>query len=409
MDEFEIKDEINDLSEIEKEEKTVEADKSSVEEVFGINEDFYLTDEPENKKSGFPVLGIIAIAVAVVIALGAFFIVRHNRNKENSEAILITYPEEAITAEVRDGELYIDGKKVDPEDVGIDPDDTQQLEEYAAAVNEGDVTVADKVVKKYNISPAGSSSSSGNSSNNSSSDSKGASNGTTKDGTVVKPKGVVITPLTAKEYEIGYSGKISYGLLPLGQVSSSQRGVTITSSDPSVVEVDHLGRFVTKNIGTATITVQSKAVPSAKSSITIKVVDHTTTQKIKVPTIASTTKAPVSTTAPTSKPTTEAPKPSVPQASSGPVYIESMSFKGTSGIDGSYTRSLRVGGSTVIELNFNPSNATKSDVTFSSSNPSVCTVSSDGRVTGVGQGTATVIVSPKNGSAGNLIANITVS
>ena len=408
MDEFERENEINELNNTEKSDQLGELDDTAVEQAtetddfasFDSNEQFLLSDEPEEKKTGFPIIGIIAIAIAVIIALACFLVVRHNRNKASSEAAPTSAVEETVTAEIRDGKLYINDKEVDPEDIGIDPEDEKKLEEYASSVNKGDVTVANKVVEKYNIAPTKPSSGTVTTSAKSSGTTQ-----TTNDGQVVKPNGVLITSPVAREFEVGYSGKVTYSLLPLGQVSSSQRGVEITSSDPSVIYVDHLGDFVTKKIGTATITVKSKVAPKAASSITLKVVDQTTTLKIKVPTVATTAKPTV--------PTTSAPitttKPTTAHNPSGPVYIDSMSVQGSSGVDGSSSRIISIGGSTVIGLNFSPSNATKADVTFSSSNPSVCTVTSDGRVVGVGKGTATIVISPKKGSASNCIVNITVS
>ncbi|MBQ7580987.1 MAG: hypothetical protein IJU39_06755, partial [Clostridia bacterium] len=75
MDEFEKLDSVEELSENEVKEKTAGQDNTAKEnpgfEKIEIDETFFLPDEPE-KKSGFPILGIIAIVVAIAIAVGAF-------------------------------------------------------------------------------------------------------------------------------------------------------------------------------------------------------------------------------------------------------------------------------------------------------------------------------------------------
>lgn len=407
MEEFEKTKTAQEISEIENEEEIGALDDTAVEETAFETTDpgeaFYLSDEPEEKKSGFPLVGVIAIIVAVAIAVGCFLIVRHNRQKQNGETILITNNvEETVSAEIRDGEIYINDQKIDPDEVGIDPDDPEQVEEFVSSVNSGSVTLPGNVAQRVTQKSSSGNSSSGNSRNSSSSAQTTAA--PTQIGEIVKPRGVVITSPVAKSYEIGYSGKVSYGLTPLGQVSSSQRGVTITSSDPGVVSVDHLGNFKAVGKGTATITVQSKVTPTAKASVTLTIVDVTTTIKVVVPTITTSPKTTTTTTTTTTKPTS-AP---TSQHSGETVAIDSMSFKTSSGIDGSNSRILSVGGTIVLGINYSPSNASNSDVTFSSSNPSVCTVDSNGRVYARGVGTATIVVAAKKGSASNLIARITV-
>lgn len=404
MEDFEKSIDTDEVPEIENKEEIGALDDAAVDgavfEEFDANKDFLLSDDPEDKKSGFPIFGVIAIIVALAIAVGFFLVVRHN-NKKNAETILITSNNEDVTAEIRDGEIYINDQKIDPEDIGIDPDDPEQLEEYVSSVNKGTVTVPNKVAEKYSIKTSPSKTAS--SGNNSSSDPTANSSAATKKGEIVKPNGVVITSPVAKKFEVGYKGKVAYGLTPLGQVSSSQRGVSITSSDPSVVTVDHLGNFKAVGKGTATITVQSKVTPTAKASVTLTIVDTTTTLNVVVPTITTTTKPTTTTTT-----TTTTTKPSTTR-SGEIVEIQSMKFTRASGIDGSYKINMRKGGSVSLGISFTPSDASYSDVTFSSDNPSVCTVSASGVVVARGVGETTVRVTPKKGTAGSLTAYVTVS
>ena len=63
------------------------------------------------------------------------------------------------------------------------------------------------------------------------------------------------------------------------------------------------------------------------------------------------------------------------------------------------TATLTVGGTTTLTPTFTPSNATNKNVTWSSSNTSVATVSNSGVVTAVGLGSATITASATNGTA----------
>ena len=69
-------------------------------------------------------------------------------------------------------------------------------------------------------------------------------------------------------------------------------------------------------------------------------------------------------------------------------------------------RKMDIGGTITLLLTINPSNATDKSVTWSSSNQKVATVNSSGKVTAVGYGTATIMVTSSNGK--RAISNITV-
>ena len=59
---------------------------------------------------------------------------------------------------------------------------------------------------------------------------------------------------------------------------------------------------------------------------------------------------------------------------------------------------LVVGGTETLTATVNPSNATNKNVTWSSSNTSVATVDSDGKVTAVAPGSATITVKTADGN-----------
>lgn len=73
------------------------------------------------------------------------------------------------------------------------------------------------------------------------------------------------------------------------------------------------------------------------------------------------------------------------------VAVESVSLNKT-------TLSLTVGGSETLSATVSPSGATNKDVTWSSDKPSVATVDSNGKVTAVGEGTATITVTTADGN-----------
>ena len=70
--------------------------------------------------------------------------------------------------------------------------------------------------------------------------------------------------------------------------------------------------------------------------------------------------------------------------------------------------SIAVGGTTQLTVGYTPTSTTYKDVTYSSSNTSVATVSNTGLVTGVGNGTATITVTGYDGTK-NITATIDIT
>lgn len=405
MDEFEkIEDSIDFESEEENIKDSIEQEKNDelqVENTDFAGGVFTLGDDEEIKKSKAPMVAILTVVIASIFAVGCFMIVRHDRQKANT--VLISTPtqqltENAYSAEEKDGELYINGVKVDKDDVGLE--DEEDVKEYVSKVNKGSVTLSSKVAKKYNIKTTTKASVTSSKTPQSTS-SKTSANSSDSSKSIVKPNGIVLVNLPNKEYEVGQTGKVNYNFTPLGQVSNSQKGVIISSSNPSVAEIDHLGNFKTKSTGTVTFTVQSKVNPNAKASLTIKVVDKTTTKVIR---LTTTTAQPTTLPSISVKPTTT----KETSATHSTVDVNSISFSSGGNNGYPYQKELSVGGSALIRVNISPSNATTSDLNFRSTDTSVCTVDANGRVYARGKGTAQVIISPKTGSAGTLTATIVV-
>ena len=61
------------------------------------------------------------------------------------------------------------------------------------------------------------------------------------------------------------------------------------------------------------------------------------------------------------------------------------------------TASITVGGNTTLEATVAPSNATNQSVTWTTTDTSVATVDGNGKVTGVGAGSAVIVVTTRDG------------
>lgn len=357
-------------------------------------EAFFLAGEnEENKgKSKIPLFAILAILISIIIAVAVFFIIKADKEKD-SDIVFLTGEIEDYTADVIDGNLYINGIEVDSDDVGIEED---ELEEFAELINDGEATIPSSVVEKYDITTM-----EYIDSNNFTTTL--TTKKTTTASTVVKPRKIYLANVSPKEYEVGQKGKIYWYFAP-ANTSDNMKGINFISSNKNVVTVDHLGNFTTKNIGTATITVQSKVVTSVKASIIVKVVETTT----KRPLFTTTTGVdkPVTTVVPSIMTTSK--NETTTNVSSD--LIESLKFSSISGINKAYSSTIYVGGSTKLPVEISPSTCSVKDLDFKSSDTSVCTVDSNGKVVGIGPGKATIKIQPKpsKGSVDAITATITV-
>ena len=88
----------------------------------------------------------------------------------------------------------------------------------------------------------------------------------------IKPEKVPVTDVTPSENEIeleeGATGKVTVTVTP---DNATEKGVTYSSSDESVVKVDEKGNIIAVGAGTATITVKSKDDPTKTATVTVKV------------------------------------------------------------------------------------------------------------------------------------------
>lgn len=354
------------------------------------SEDFSLSEDGDDvikakEKGKVPVASIIVVIVAIIFAVGCYFIVRHDRENEDIE--LIT----SVSAQVIGDKLFINGEEVDSEDLGLDD---EELSSYADAVNTGHVQIPSSIIKKYNITTA----------KQTTTNAAGQTEPTEEVKEIIKPKRIYLLSILSKEYEVGQTGTINWYFSPL---RTNQTGVTVSSSNPDVASIRYIGghaEFKTLSTGVTTFTITSKVNSSASVSVSIKVVDSTTTKKIVIHTTEHTTTEKV-TEKPTD-PTTDS--PTTPPATGG---VSEIVLSGTSSITGRVERNLFVGGMTSVGYTLAPASASMDDISVSSTDTSVCTAtltSSGVKIYAVGEGTATVVVSAKSGTAAKQLISVTV-
>jgi uncharacterized protein YjdB/serine/threonine protein kinase len=179
--------------------------------------------------------------------------------------------------------------------------------------------------------------------------------------------------------DVGKSGTLIATVKPDG---ATNQNVTWSSSNTGVATVSKNGRVTAKKAGTATITV--KTVDGNK----------TTTCTLTVPKKEDTTPPPSTTTPPpsttTPPPSTTTPPPSTTTPPPSSVAVTGVTLNKTS-------VSLQTGAAEQLSATVQPSNATNKSVNWSSSNTSVATVSSSGRVTAQGPGSANITVKTSDG------------
>lgn len=156
---------------------------------------------------------------------------------------------------------------------------------------------------------------------------------------------------TSLSVELNGSAKLSYTLSPADDYTTALTTVTYSSSDTSVATVDDNGNVKGIKAGTATITAKTGNGKMATCKVTV--------------TSASTSKT---------------------AASNAPSKVKLNKTK----------LSLKKGASKKLKYSFTPSDA-KSTVTWSSSNKKVAKVSSSGKVTATGYGSAVITVKTSNG------------
>lgn len=138
--------------------------------------------------------------------------------------------------------------------------------------------------------------------------------------------------------------------------ATANQAVNWSSSDPTIATVDTAGKVVAVKAGSVTITAASKADTSKKATCAVTITD-----------------------------------PVVP--------VTGVTLNKTS-------TTLAVGAEETLTATVAPANATNKAVTYSSSDPSIATVTNAGKVTAVAEGTATITVKTTDG---NKTANCTVT
>ena len=226
---------------------------------------------------------------------------------------------------------------------------------------------------------------------------------------------------------IGSRRKLSVTIEP---ANASKSGLVWVSSDPSIATVDSSGNIVALKEGEVKITVKTKD-GSISASCTIKVepvkVDkiilNPTTMSVKVNSTSDIVAVIKPDNATIDELIWETSDPNIAKVdnngrvtgvSEGTVVITARTPDGTvtatcvvnvvsntvpaSSIKVNPTStSVEIGSSSQLLVTIEPSNATERDVIFESSNPSVVTVDSNGKITGVNVGTATITIKTKDG------------
>ncbi|MCM1286992.1 MAG: PASTA domain-containing protein [Clostridium sp.] len=183
-------------------------------------------------------------------------------------------------------------------------------------------------------------------------------------------------------------------------LSDAGLAVTVQYEDSNTVAKDGVIRQSeaagTEVVYGTTITIWvSRGNPEAESAPKYEPTTQTPTQE---PTLSeSTTQEPTTTEKPTDI-GTEAPKPDPEPAT---IYVKSITLNYTS-------RTLLVGNSFSLSATIAPTNATNQSVSWSSSNSGVVSVGSDGSVTAVNAGTATITASANDGSGVKASCTVTV-
>ena len=172
---------------------------------------------------------------------------------------------------------------------------------------------------------------------------------------VVEVTGITLSVTNAK-MSVGKSLNLK-SRMTINPSNATNQNVTWTSSNPSVATVDSNGLVTTKAVGIATITVKSNNGKTATCKVTV---------------------------------------------TNSPIEVTGVSLKITS-ITMNVEKTLNL----KSRLTITPSNATNQTVTWTSSNPSVATVDSNGLVTTKAVGTAIITVKSNNGKTATCKITVT--
>ena len=186
---------------------------------------------------------------------------------------------------------------------------------------------------------------------------------------VKKVTGITLSESAFTLEKVGDTKKITAEITP---EDAADKNVAWTSSNPSVATVDSTGKVTAVGNGTADITCTAKdgSGKSAKCTVTVRIQEVTPT--------------------PDPDPTPEVKKVTGITLSESAFTLE------------------KVGDTKKITAEITPEDAADKNVAWTSSNPSVATVDSTGKVTAVGNGTADITCTAKDGSGKSSKCTVTV-
>ena len=170
----------------------------------------------------------------------------------------------------------------------------------------------------------------------------------------VLPTSVTVTPATTTGLAIGSTATLTATIAP---TNATDKTVTWTSSNTAVATVSATGVVTAVGAGTATITATSVAAPTIKGTASVTVVN---------------------------------------------VLVTSITLSST-------TLSIVLGNTSTLTPTIAPTNATNKNVTWSSSNTAVATVSATGVISTVATGTATITCTAADGSGKTATCAVTVT
>lgn len=232
----------------------------------------------------------------------------------------------------------------------------------------------------------------------------------------------------SKEFKIVHKITLSCGLVQVGKTeklnvtvtpAEANYDLTYSSSDPEILTIDNEGGMTGKKRGNATVTVSDKYGVTSCIRVEVMgyndVVSKPTTENSKPSTNngGTTETSKPSTSVESSKPSTETSKPSTSTETSKPsTTVENSKPSTPTTVDvtsislSKSSVSLTVGDTTKLGVTVAPSNATDKSYSFSSSDTSVATVNSSGKVVAKGKGSCTITVKSSNGKSAKCSVNV---
>ena len=255
--------------------------------------------------------------------------------------------------------------------------------------------------------------------------------------TVTQPVTGISLNKTSLSLKMGGSATLTATVAPS---NASNKEVSWKSSDTSVATVDTSGKVTAVAVGSATITVTAKDGSGKSASCTVTVTQPVTGITLNKTSLSLKTGGSASLTA-TVSPSNASNKEVSWKSSDTSVATVDTSGKVTAVAPGSATitvtakdgsgksasctvtvtqpvtgitlnktsLSLKTGGSASLTATVSPSNASNKGLTWKSSDTAVATVDSNGKITAVAPGSATIIVTAKDGSGKSDSCTVTVT